>query len=184
LLSAAQVVFAKRGFHATTIDDIAQEAGVAKGTVYLYFTSKQDIYLEALKFGIETLNAEMWAQAAAPGTCPERLRTLVLTKIAFSDEHRDFFRILISELGQMPMEPAAVPLCRDLYYEQAKIIEKVLQDGIKEGTVRKVNVRKAAFVISDLIRGIAIQRVLGCSKTRLDDEVEFIFGLLWKGIQK
>jgi len=182
LLSAARSVFARRGFHEATIDDIAREAGVAKGTVYLYFDSKQQIYLEALRFGIESLVAEMRMKATASGTCADKLRGLVAAKIEFFDAHRDFFQIFQSEFGQPGCDTSGLSLCKDLYFEQAKVIEKVLQEGVREGSVRKLNLRKTAFAIADLTRGIAIQRVLGWSKTRLADEIDFIFGLLWKGI--
>ena len=182
LLSAARSVFARRGFRKATIDDIAREAGVAKGTVYLYFDSKQQIYLEALRFGIESLVAEMRMKATAAGTCADKLRGLVGAKIEFFDTHRDFFQIYQSEFGQPGCDTSGLALCKDLYFEQAKVIEKVLQEGVREGSIRKLNLRKTAFAIADLTRGIAIQRVLGWSKTRLADEIDFIFGLLWKGI--
>ncbi len=181
LLAAARSVFSKKGFHDATIDDIAREAGVAKGTVYLYFESKQKIYLGALRDGIEMLNSEMHAEAAAPALVKDKLRKLIAAKLTFFEEHRDFFQIFQSELGRVE---ATMSECKDLYFEQAKIIEKVLQEGIKEGALQKLNARKTAFAITDLSRGIAIQRLLGWSTTRLNDEVEFMFGLLWKGIAK
>ena len=49
LLEAARRVFAEKGFHEATVDDVAEEAGVAKGTVYLYYRSKRDLYWAALK---------------------------------------------------------------------------------------------------------------------------------------
>ena len=52
ILEAARKTFAKKGFHDATVDDVAAAAGVAKGTVYLYYRSKQDVYLATLKFGI------------------------------------------------------------------------------------------------------------------------------------
>ena len=52
ILAAARKVFAVRGFNEATVDEIAAAAGIAKGTVYLYFSSKKDIYLAALKQGI------------------------------------------------------------------------------------------------------------------------------------
>ncbi len=179
LLSAARTVFSRKGFHDATIDDIAQTAGVAKGTVYLYFKSKQAIYLAALRDGIEALIGEMRSEAAGAGTAQDKLRTLLATKITFFDDHRDFFQIVQSELGRVE---TTMSECQDLYFEQAKIIEKVLQDGIREGTVQKLNTKKTAFAITDLTRGIVIQRTLGWSRTRLKDEIEFIFNLLWKGI--
>lgn len=181
LLEAARSVFSKKGFHDATIDDVAHKAGVAKGTVYLYFKSKQEIYLSALRDGIELLIREMRAEAAAAGTAEAKLRKLIATKIAYFDKHRDFFRIFQSELGRMEKTMAE---CKDLYFEQAQIIEEVLKQGVKEGVLQKVNTRKAAFAVTDLTRGVAIQRLFGWSKTRLDEEVEFIMCLLWKGIAK
>src|SRR4051812_36414087 len=97
LLSAARTVFSKKGFHDATIDDIAAKGGVAKGTVYLYFKSKQEIYMAALRDGIETLIQKMREEASAPGTAREKLHRLVETKVKFFDENRDFFQIIQSE---------------------------------------------------------------------------------------
>ena len=181
ILSAARTVFSKKGFHDATIDDIADEARVAKGTVNLYFKSKHEIYLSALRDGIELLNEQMRAEAAIPGPTADRLRRVLTAKIAFFDKHRDFFQIFQSELGRVEK---TMTECKDLYFEQARIVENILQEGIKEGSLQKINTKKTAFAVTDLTRGIEIQRVLGWSKTRLNDEVEFIFNLLWKGIGK
>src|ERR1043165_4940374 len=83
LLHAARVVFSKRGFHDATIDEIARQAGVAKGTVYLYFKSKEAIYLGALRDGISTLIAEMRSKAEGDGTAEEKMRNLLAAKIGF-----------------------------------------------------------------------------------------------------
>ena len=181
LLTAARTVFSRKGFHEATIDDIALEAGVAKGTVYLYFKSKHDIYLAALRDGVETLNEELRAVAAQEGPARDKLRKVIATKLAFLEEHRDFFQIFQSELGRVE---ATMNECKDLYIEQARIIELIIAEGMKEGTVLRLNARKAAFAVADLTKGIAIQRLLGWSTTRLNDEIEFIFGLLWRGIAK
>ena len=181
LLSAARSVFSRKGFHNATIDDIAQEAGVAKGTVYLYFKSKQDIYLGALRDGIQTLLQEMRAETDVDGAAEAKLRKIIAVKLAYFDKHREFFQIFQSELGRVEKTMSE---CKDLYFDQANIIEKVLRQGLKEGRLQKINTKKTAFALADLTRGIAIQRIFGWSKTPLEDEVEFIFTLLWKGIAK
>src|SRR6187397_2383189 len=107
LLNAARAVFGKKGFHDASIEEIAEMAEVAKGTVYLYYKSKNDLYLEALKFGLESLNRELTAKADRAGSCLATLRVLIETKIAFFEENRDFFRIYYSELGKLPGHPAA-----------------------------------------------------------------------------
>ena len=77
---AARAIFSKKGFHDATIDDVAEAAEVAKGTVYLYYKSKKDLYLQALRFGIELLNQELKSKAAGPGAFGEKLRLLSATK--------------------------------------------------------------------------------------------------------
>ena len=69
LLTAARAIFGKKGFHDASIDEIAEAAEVAKGTVYLYYSSKKDLYLEAVRFGVESLNHELKSRADGPGTC-------------------------------------------------------------------------------------------------------------------
>jgi len=184
LLNAARAVFGKKGFHDASIEEIAEMAEVAKGTVYLYYKSKKDLYLEALRFGIASLVAELKARADNSRNCFETLRVLTHTKIVFFEENRDFFRIYYSELGKLPAHPAGLTLVRDLYTEQAEVFERVLREGIKRREVRNLDIEKTAFAISDLTRGIATQRLLGMSKTRLEDDVEFIVSVIWKGIAR
>ena len=76
LLTAARAVFGKKGFHDASIEEIAEMAEGAKGTVYLYYKSKRDLYMEALRFGVESLNKELKARAGRPGSCLEMLRLL------------------------------------------------------------------------------------------------------------
>ena len=159
-------------------------AEVANGTVYLYYKSKKDLYLEALRYGIESLNKQLKARADNPGSCIETLRLLTRTKIVFFEENQDFFRIYYSELGKLPAHPAGLTLVRDLYTEQAKVFERVLREGIKRREVRNLDIEKTAFAVADLTRGIATQRLLGMSKTRLEDDVEFVVNVIWKGIAR
>ena len=184
LLTAARIVFGKKGFHDASIEEIADMAEVAKGTVYLYYKSKKDLYLEAVRFGVELLNQKLKSRADDSGNCLETLRALTETKIVYFEENRDFFRIYYSELGKLPGHPAAISLVRDLYTEQAKVFERVLREGIKRREVRSLDVEKMAFAIADLTRGIATQRLLGMSKARLADDVELIVSIIWKGIAR
>jgi len=184
LLTAARVVFGKKGFHDASIDEIAEQAEVAKGTVYLYYKSKKDLYMEALKFGVESLNRELKARADETTSCQETLRVLTETKISFFEQNRDFFRIYYSELGKLPGHPSAIPFVRDLYTEQAKVFEAVLRTGIRRREVRNLDVQKMALAIADLTRGVATQRLLGTWRTPLADDVEFIVNIIWRGIAR
>src|SRR5437667_10227521 len=81
ILEAARKVFAKKGFHDATVDDIANAAGVAKGTVYLYYRSKQEVYLAALKFGIAQMYSALVEEVRRVSTTEEKLRALIAAKL-------------------------------------------------------------------------------------------------------
>src|SRR4029453_5390738 len=136
LLTAARAIFGKKGFHDASIEEIAETAEVAKGTVYLYYKSKKEIYLEALRFGIESLNSELTARAAGPGACLEKLRILTAPKMMYFEENRDFFNIYYSELGKLPSHPAGLELVKDLYFKQAKIFAQLLKEGLRRREIR------------------------------------------------
>ncbi len=183
LLEAARKVFAEKGFHAATVDDIASAAGVAKGTVYLYYRSKQDVYWAALEHGITELQKEIQSRLAAEDTPEKKVRAYIAIKIHYFEKNRDFFRIYFSELGSGFTHPAQMPpRFGDLYLQQARILEGAIQQGIKHGVIRHIRTDTAAVAISDLIRGVIVQRVLGWSKKDVESDINFIFDLVWRGI--
>jgi len=183
ILEAARGVFAKKGFSQATVDDIASAAGVAKGTVYLYYESKRDIYFAALKFGIEQMYGKLDEELKNASTPEEKLRTLIGVKLAYFDDNRDFFKIYYSELGNICIHPGTIDNeFKAMYLDQAKVVEAILKEGARKKIIRPVRTEQTAFAISDIIRGVVTQRVLGWSKSKISQDVEFIFDLIWKGI--
>ena len=183
LLGAARRVFAEKGFHAATVDDIATAAGVAKGTVYLYYRSKQDIYWGALEHGITELHNEIQARLAAEQAPERNVRDFIEIKIRYFEMNRDFFRIYFSELGSGFSHPAQMPpQFEQMYLQQARLLEATLQQGIESGSIRQVRADAVAVAISDLIRGIIVQRLLGWSTKDVESDINFVFDLVWRGI--
>jgi AcrR family transcriptional regulator len=183
ILEAARKVFAEKGFSDATVEDIANTAGVAKGTVYLYYRSKREVYFAALKFGIEQMYDAVVDELKRVSTPEAKLRALISVKLAYFDENRDFFKIFYSELGQICIHPGAIDSeFKALYLEQARLVESILKEGVRKKLLRNLHPEQAAFAISDVIRGVVTHRVLGWSKSTISQDVDFIFDLIWKGI--
>jgi len=183
ILEAARKVFASKGFSDATMDDIADAAGVAKGTVYLYYSSKRDVYFAALKFGIRQMYSMLVDKLEAASTTEDKFRSLIAAKLAYFDANRDFFKIFYSELGRFPSHPGGIDSeFKALYLEQAQLVECILKEGARKKVLRSVRPEQTAFAISDVIRGVVTHRVLGWSKTKINQDVDFIFDLIWKGI--
>jgi AcrR family transcriptional regulator len=165
------------------VDIIAEAAGVAKGTVYLYYHSKRDIYWAALKHGVAALLEELKKEIENSDTVEGKVHAFIATKVYFFEQHRDFFKIYYSEFGNAFAHPTQVhEEFREMYAYQTKLIEGVLQEGIKQKSIRNLRRQSAAAAISDITRGIITQRLLGWSKGDVDEEIKFIFDLVWKGI--
>src|SRR5436190_14570990 len=84
ILQAARKVFARRGYRATTVDDIAAEAKIAKGTLYLYFKSKEAIYLTALVHDARGLQEESAARVAAAKGVRAKLEQFIAVRTEHS----------------------------------------------------------------------------------------------------
>src|SRR5258706_6804614 len=83
ILDAALRAFARSGFEATSVDAIAAEASIAKGTVYLYFESKAEIYLSAIMHVANKLYAETKSRFAVLPTCKEKIEQYIRIKLEY-----------------------------------------------------------------------------------------------------
>jgi AcrR family transcriptional regulator len=182
ILEAAYHVFAERGFDQATMDDIARTAGVAKGTLYLYYPSKQDIYTAALHRSAVELSARTKAAVEQAGTIEEKIQAFIGTKLRYFEEHRDFFRIYDSEMGRSIRLGQKGRAFDELHLEQVKALDQVLQQALRRKAIRAVRTEAVAFAIFDITRGLLTQRLRGASRAAIEDDIAFAFDLTWKGI--
>jgi AcrR family transcriptional regulator len=183
ILDAAYRVFAERGFEQATMAEIAAVAGVAKGTLYLYYPSKQDIYEAALRHSVVDVDARTKAALGSGRTAADKIRAFIETKLRYFEEHGDFFRIAEREFGY--------PACQNDRYArqidelrlgQVKLLDQILQQAVRRKAIRPVRTEATAFAIFDLTRSIVTQRLRGASRATLEDDIAFAFDLTWKGI--
>lgn len=100
ILDAAIRVFAERGFHSATVAEIAKAAGVADGTIYLYFKGKDDLLLRLFDEKMTELLAEARAALAVEPDAPSRLRRFIQLHLSVVERHPDLASVLIVELRQ------------------------------------------------------------------------------------
>src|ERR1700722_17433909 len=93
LLDAARAVFSRDGYAASSVDDVAGEAGIAKGTVYLYFKSKEELYLAALLRDIRAFGSEAWVEMDRVPTLREKIEAFLRVRLEYCRIHEDFLRI-------------------------------------------------------------------------------------------
>src|SRR5258708_5269128 len=97
ILQAARRAFARLGYQSTTVDALAEEAGIAKGTVYLYFKSKEEIYLTDLHQYIDALQQETDTRVAKAVSARDKLDEFMAVRLEYCERNVEFVRIFFSE---------------------------------------------------------------------------------------
>lgn len=183
ILDAARKVCAARGYHDMTVDEIAHAAGVAKGTVYLYFRSKHEIYWAMLENILTQLHEQVRAELAKPGTIEERLRRFIATKMAYFEAHLELTRLYYTEVNSIAAKPArSREHFERQYLEQVRLLQSALEEAVAAKTLPLTRTDMAALNIFELTRAVVAQRSRGWSKASLQDDIDFTFAFIWKGL--
>ena len=184
ILEAARRVFARSGFNETTVDQIAEEAGVAKGTVYLYFSSKQEVFRAALRKGLAELHEQALLEITAANTNAERLQAFIGARLRYCNENRDFFRIYYTEFANLKVRSSTTqPEFQDLYDQQVALLKSLLDAGIRAGELRQLDTRKAAHLIYEYVRAAVAKHVLEWQDEPIESAISLVFDLVWRGIE-
>lgn len=182
ILAAARKVFAQHGFTASTLDQIAAEAGIAKGTIYLYFSSKDEILWAAIRSRIHAMLDQASVEMEKVVTAPEKLRAWLRVRFSVLREDEDFLRVYYSEFGQMcRLKGMFRQEFRDLYQRSAAMLITVLEAGIRNGEVRPLPTQEIALALMNLSRDMFAEQLLDMYSSTVDQE-QFIFDLFWSGI--
>ncbi|MEU4561701.1 TetR family transcriptional regulator [Actinoplanes sp. NPDC023936] len=145
LFEAAVELIAEQGFSATTVDDIALRAGVAKGTVYYNFKSKTELFEELLRHGVGLLTDEF--RAAVDGLpARDAVRALIRAELEYIRRYRAFAQLLLSEMWRTNREWQQTLI---LLREQAiGVIAETVRSGVDSGDLpAELDVRVASAAL-------------------------------------
>ena len=181
ILEAARRVFARKGFAGASVDDIAETAGLAKGTLYIYFHSKRELYLAALRQGIAGLIEETRRNMEVARTAAEKIRAFLATRIRYAEKNRDFVAIYQAEFGSI--HPACLNRdFKNLFQRQVRMLERVIEEGRARGAIRTVPADAAAFLVCEMTHALIGRRLRGWSHASVEEDIDFLFELVWKGL--
>src|SRR5437879_129785 len=100
ILRAAVKVFAKSGFYAARVSEVAKAAGVADGTIYLYFKSKDELLVSLFEDRVEKLLSYLQKELPKLGTAPEKLRRVIELQLGLLEGERDLAEVITVILRQ------------------------------------------------------------------------------------
>ncbi len=148
LIRAAVALFGEQGFAATNLKDVAKRAGVSKGTVYLYFKSKEDLLRAAVRTSVVPIvDAADELEVDAEGTAAELLRTLLVAWVEDFEERgvSGVPKLVMAEAGNFP--ELAEDYVGSVLQRVRRLVARVLKRGVRDGEFRELDVRQATHLL-------------------------------------
>jgi len=160
ILKAAVKVFAKNGFYATRVSEIAKAAGVADGTIYLYFKNKDDVLITIFEEGISQLLTILREVSESNEPFEERIRRIIELQLGLLEEQRDLAEVITVNLRQSSrlLKQYAAPL----FMQYIDVIAGVVRQGQEQGAFRaELNPRIVARSLFGALDAILLTWALG-----------------------
>lgn len=177
IVQTAVKLFSEKPFHQVRLDDVAEAAGVGKGTVYIYFKNKEELYYSLIFEGfVEMVDRlkEQANQTAVPAS--QKLRMAVGAVVDFGVQHPQFFEVLRT-VG-VPDANSSWDLRRK---EAADMVEKIIRDGIAADEFVESRPERIGLYLMSMVRAVMLYG------PKVEDTVELtehITGVLLRGIAR
>ncbi len=183
ILAVALRLFAEKGFHSVSMQEIAGEAEFATGTLYNFFTSKEAMFDELKRDCAEKILGSLGAILDGPGDEVERLRRFFRHQMFVLEEHGEFIRLYVAEFGQQGAGIRKDPDGDELSRVLDGKTEQLLRDGIEKGIFRNVDPAITARAIHATLQRLIFDAVGNPNNEEVEGmfrEVERLFlgGLL------
>ncbi|MDX2127512.1 MAG: TetR/AcrR family transcriptional regulator [Chloroherpetonaceae bacterium] len=168
ILNAAREVFFRLGFEHTSMEKVAETATLAKGTLYLYFKSKDELYISLVEEGTQLLNEMMKSAIDSEVDVLDKLKATARAYFHFTDKHRDYWRIfMMMDMGAMESKVDAEKLqqFREMRRASISTIENLILEAQAKGLLRSdVSSKDLMLMLWAATLGAVIMSVEKCSK--------------------
>lgn len=173
----------KRGFHRTTIDDIAARAGLAKGTIYLYFKDKEDIFIAFYWSLMRQYSKEMNQILHSNLPAAERIYKVGAYLLGKSEQNPDWTRSVHQLLLQAAESPKVFEPFLEMLRDFLAQFEPLVLEAIDKKELRQdINPKLAAFMIATLMSNLDLIPLVGFKEIDAYDYWEQVSRILFEGI--
>lgn len=157
IIRAALACFARKGYHLTTMDDIAQESGLSKGSLYWYFKSKKELFrviIEAYFHQMETAIQPILEGTLSPG---EKLRTIAQVMLDSVTKAQSPADVMVDLWSQARHEEDLHQFLHQAYEPYYRNLAALIETGIQQGEFRSVNAVHLASLLVAVTNGLMMQ---------------------------
>jgi AcrR family transcriptional regulator len=179
ILAAALEVFSCKGFHGATVDEIADRAGLGKGTVYRHFNSKRELFSELINSKVAELEETVTGAIDTQGDVLDIIETYLRIYFAFFDRNRDLYKVLIQEQSDFGAEVKALYIGNIL--KRLPLLKLKIYQATKSGRLKQMNFHTVFYGVMGFIDGVIQKWLASEGKYSLVEEVPTVLETLFYG---
>lgn len=186
ILDAADQLLARYGYQKTTADDLAREAGIGRRTVYVHFTSKEEIFLASIDRVVERLLEDLKRTLYSGGSAEERLRRMLLARILFRFDSVHAYHESLDDMFSV-LRSAYLERRERYLAMEADVFAQVVAEGQRSGELRAADAQATARTLLSATNGLLPYALSGRelgSRAEVEATTRRVIDLLLEGLRQ
>lgn len=187
ILDATRKVVSEIGYPGASMERIAHEAGISKGTIYLYFKNKEALLAATFRDSFERFLGEVEAATAASDTCDDKIRAVTKTAFQFTEANLAFYSALQEARPELGSTAAFNEASEEVFKEIEsfeQLVTGLVQQGIDAGVYREIEAARCARFLRHLIRGANTEVMIERSSPLPENEIDQLVDFYLHGLRK
>ena len=181
ILEAAATVFSQKGFHQATMDEIAKEAGVAKGTLYYNFSGKSKLFAATVTEGMEKIIGQVERELESDLPFKEHLRKLIRSNLLLYLKYSDLSKIVFNELTS-GIDNDVLEKIEKVRLRYIDFVSDLLRQGQERGYLKEIDTRLAAVGIIGLMDSLCNYYLKNHEVLDQETLIDIMFSILSSGL--
>jgi len=175
IIKSALTLFCDKGFSETDIDSVAKSAGVGKGTVYLYFKDKKDLFISSTTYALNYFNNDLEKKVGEGKKAKERLKIYIDHSLSILTSNKAITRFFITEVLETMRRCGKKDMVVDhsIFLKRYDILKKILDEGMKNKEFKNVNRDSISVMILGGINMIMTKHLIFGNKVEKKELLEF-----------
>jgi TetR/AcrR family fatty acid metabolism transcriptional regulator len=180
ILKSAKDVFSSAGFHKAGMDEIARRANIAKGTVYLYFPSKIELFIAVIKDGLENLAQKISSEVEVIESSADKIKKAISTYMLFFSDNQQLYRILLHP--DLDFNDEVRKIMKDVKLSKLPQITITIKKGIEKGEIRELDEESLSYMILGMTDFLLFQWLSNPNTEPIEKKIDQINDVLFRGI--
>jgi TetR/AcrR family fatty acid metabolism transcriptional regulator len=186
IMAQAEKIFTTKGYHATTMAEIAEASGFAIGSIYLFFNGKEQLYEALIVDKMDAINRELRESCLAQDSMKGKIEALVHTHLAVVEKSENFLALLIRWEGSCHRD-GKFPLVERLinnYRNHVDFISSIFEEGKDAGAFAEGEPNALALALVGILDAFAFNWLIAEKKWPLKEQAPVILQIFYRGLDR